>query len=43
MSSLRTDVVVWSPQEEAELLAQIEEGTDRLGSIIANLLDLSRL
>ncbi len=43
VSSLRADDVVWSPEEEAELLAQIEEGTDRLGSIIANLLDLSRL
>lgn len=42
-SSLRADDVVWSPQEQAELLAQIEDGADRLGSIIANLLDLSRL
>lgn len=43
MSSLRADDVAWSPEEEAELLATIEAGADRLDALIANLLDLSRL
>ncbi len=43
VSSLRADDVEWSPAEEAELLATIEQGADRLDALIANLLDLSRL
>lgn len=43
VSSLRSPDVRWSPEDEAELLATIEESTDRLHGIVANLLDLSRL
>lgn len=43
VSSLRADDVAWTPAEEAELLATIEQGADRLDSLISNLLDLSRL
>ena len=35
--------MTWSPEDETELLATIEESADRLHSIVANLLDLSRL
>jgi two-component system sensor histidine kinase KdpD len=35
--------VHWSQEDEAELLGTIEEATDRLHAIVANLLDLSRL
>ncbi len=43
VSSLRSPDVHWSPEDEAELLATIEESADRLHTIVANLLDLSRL
>jgi two-component system sensor histidine kinase KdpD len=43
VSTLRTPEVTWSPGDRDELLEAIEESTDRLGAIIANLLDLSRL
>jgi two-component system sensor histidine kinase KdpD len=43
VSSLRSPDVTWSPNEEAELLGAIEDATDHLHVIIANLLDLSRL
>ncbi len=43
VSSLRSPDVAWSDAEEAELLATIEESADRLHTIVANLLDLSRL
>jgi two-component system sensor histidine kinase KdpD len=43
VTTLRTSDVSWTPQERDELLAAIEESADRLGAIIANLLDLSRL
>ena len=43
VSSLRADDVQWSPQDEAEFLAGIEEGADRLDHLIGNLLDMSRL
>jgi two-component system sensor histidine kinase KdpD len=43
VSSLRSDDVAWSPQDEAELLAGIEEGADRLDHLVGNLLDMSRL
>ncbi|MBT2511232.1 sensor histidine kinase KdpD [Streptomyces sp. ISL-98] len=43
VTSLRADDVAWSEADEAELLAGIEEGADRLGHLIGNLLDMSRL
>ena len=43
VSTLRTGDVRWTAEEQAELLAAIEDSADRLGAIIANLLDLSRL
>jgi two-component system sensor histidine kinase KdpD len=43
VSSLRQDDVEWSAADRAELLATIEEGTDRLSGLIANLLDMSRI
>ncbi|MFD7921870.1 ATP-binding protein [Streptomyces sp. NPDC059740] len=43
VSSLRSDDVEWSAQDQAELLAGIEEGADRLDHLVGNLLDMSRL
>ncbi|MFI1097701.1 DUF4118 domain-containing protein [Streptomyces sp. NPDC020917] len=43
VSSLRSEDVAWSPQDEAELLAGIEDGADRLDHLVGNLLDMSRL
>ncbi|MFF7655132.1 ATP-binding protein [Streptomyces sp. NPDC007983] len=43
VSSLRADDVAWSAQDEAELLAGIEDGADRLDHLVGNLLDMSRL
>lgn len=43
ISSLRQTDVTWAPEDEAELLETIEESTDRLGALIGNLLDMSRL
>ncbi|WP_448630046.1 sensor histidine kinase [Cellulomonas soli] len=43
VSSLRQDDVDFTPQERAELLASVEESTDHLTDIIANLLDISRI
>lgn len=43
VSSLRQDDVEWSPAERDELLASIEESTDHLADLIANLLDISRI
>ncbi|GHF24408.1 sensor histidine kinase [Streptomyces mashuensis] len=43
VTSLRSDDVAWSPEDEAELLAGIEEGADRLDHLVGNLLDMSRL
>ncbi len=43
ISSLRQSDVHWSPEDEATLLATIEESSDRLDSLIANLLDMSRV
>jgi two-component system, OmpR family, sensor histidine kinase KdpD len=43
VSSLRSPDVRWSESDQAELLETIEESADRLHTIIANLLDLSRL
>jgi len=43
VSTLRQTDVEWSEQDQAELLATIEEGADRLDYLIGNLLDMSRL
>ncbi|MFF7181012.1 ATP-binding protein [Streptomyces sp. NPDC008121] len=43
VSSLRSDDVDWSEEDRAELLAGIEEGSDRLDHLVGNLLDMSRL
>jgi len=43
VSSLRSDDVAWSPQDEADLLEGIEHGADRLDHLVGNLLDMSRL
>jgi two-component system sensor histidine kinase KdpD len=42
-SSLRSPDVTWSDSDESELLEAIEESADRLDTIVANLLDMSRL
>jgi two-component system, OmpR family, sensor histidine kinase KdpD len=43
VSSLRDDDVAWSPDATAEFLETIEDETDRLSDLVANLLDMSRL
>ncbi|MBV9097209.1 MAG: DUF4118 domain-containing protein, partial [Frankiaceae bacterium] len=43
VSSLRQTDVQWSPEDQAALLENVEEATDRLDALIANLLDMSRL
>jgi two-component system, OmpR family, sensor histidine kinase KdpD len=43
VSSLRQTDVRWSPEDEADLLATIEENADRLDALVGNLLDMSRL
>ncbi|MFJ2773169.1 ATP-binding protein [Streptomyces sp. NPDC087300] len=43
VSSLRSDDVDWSDEDEAELLEGIEDGADRLEHLVGNLLDMSRL
>jgi two-component system sensor histidine kinase KdpD len=43
VTSLRSDDVDWSDEDQAELLAGIEEGADRLDALVGNLLDMSRL
>ncbi|WP_328378954.1 DUF4118 domain-containing protein [Streptomyces sp. NBC_01020] len=43
VSSLRSDDVSWSDEDETELLAGIEDGADRLDHLVGNLLDVSRL
>ena len=43
VSSLRQADVRWSPQDEQDLLATVEEGADRLNSLVGNLLDMSRV
>ncbi|MFG2330926.1 ATP-binding protein [Streptomyces sp. NPDC048604] len=43
VSSLRAEDVDWSVEDQAELLANIEEGADRLDHLVGNLLDVSRL
>ncbi|MFD1718741.1 sensor histidine kinase [Georgenia deserti] len=43
VSTLRQDDVDYSPEQRENLLATIEESTDRLTRVITNLLDMSRL
>ncbi len=43
VSSLRQDDVAWNAAEVEEFLATIEEETDRLSSLVGNLLDASRI
>ncbi|MEU8831740.1 sensor histidine kinase KdpD [Streptomyces sp900116325] len=43
VTSLRSDDIEWSEEDQAELLEGIEEGTDRLDHLVGNLLDMSRL
>ena len=43
VSSLRQDDVEWEPEARAELLATIEESTDRLTALIADILDATRI
>ncbi|MFI6850995.1 ATP-binding protein [Streptomyces sp. NPDC050416] len=43
VTSLRSDDVDWSEEDQAELLAGIEEGADRLDHLVGNLLDMSRV
>jgi two-component system sensor histidine kinase KdpD len=43
VSSLRQHDIHWSEREVDEFLATIEEETDRLASLVGNLLDMSRL
>jgi two-component system, OmpR family, sensor histidine kinase KdpD len=43
VSSLRQTDVRWTPEDEADLLANIEENADRLDGLVGNLLDMSRL
>ena len=43
VSSLRAGDVRWSPSETDEFLAAIEDDTDRLTSLVGNLLDMSRI
>ena len=43
VSSLREQDVDWSPAATAEFLAAIEDETDRLTSLVGNLLDMSRI
>jgi two-component system sensor histidine kinase KdpD len=43
VSSLRQTDVHWSPADEADLLATIEQNADRLDALVGNLLDMSRL
>jgi K+-sensing histidine kinase KdpD len=43
ISSLRQPDLAWDADDEAELLATVEESTDRLTDLVENLLSLSRL
>jgi K+-sensing histidine kinase KdpD len=43
VSALRSPAAAFSAGEQAQLLADVETGADRLGELVANLLDLSRL
>jgi len=43
VSSLRQTDVHWTAEDEAELLANIEQNADRLDALVGNLLDMGRL
>ena len=43
ISSLRQPDIAYSDEDEQELLATVEEASDRLDGLIANLLDMSRI
>jgi K+-sensing histidine kinase KdpD len=43
ISSLRQPDLAWDSEDEAELLATVEESTDRLTDLVENLLSLSRI
>ena len=43
VSSLRQHDIAWTPAESTEFLATIEDETDRLTSLVHNLLDMSRV
>jgi two-component system sensor histidine kinase KdpD len=43
ISSLRSTEVEWTPRDRDELLANAEDGVDRLTELVTNLLDLSRV
>ncbi|MFD4139682.1 ATP-binding protein [Streptomyces sp. NPDC058572] len=43
VTSLRSEDIEWSDEDQAELLEGIEEGADRLDHLVGNLLDMSRL
>ncbi|KUN88147.1 sensor histidine kinase [Streptomyces griseoruber] len=43
VTSLRSDDVDWSPEDQSDLLEAIEDGADRLDLLVGNLLDMSRL
>lgn len=43
VSTLRQNDVAWTKDETAELLASIEESSDKLADLIANLLAMSRI
>jgi K+-sensing histidine kinase KdpD len=43
VSTLRQDDVDWTKDEQSELLATIEDSTDRLTTLITNLLAMSRI
>jgi two-component system sensor histidine kinase KdpD len=43
ISSVRSDDVAWSAEQLEEFHATIEEETDRLDTLVANLLDMSRI
>jgi two-component system sensor histidine kinase KdpD len=43
VSTLRQTDVAWTAEDEAALLATIEQAADRLNSLIGNLLDMSRV
>jgi two-component system sensor histidine kinase KdpD len=43
VASLRSSEVEFDPDDRAELLATADESLDRLGGLVANLLDMSRL
>ena len=42
-STLRQRDIDWTPDEQAELLATIEDSTDRLSAVVSNLLAMTRL